>query len=838
MPDVTSARTPTPGLNGEAPSIVLFGMPAAGKSSLLGALAEAARTQQHLLNGCLADVPEGLTTLQHRLYEGQPRETREELVSYHVGFEPLASPAVDGKAGHVDFLLVDCDGRAANDLLYRRRSLHGNNGDGSLAQAVLEADTLILAIDASTCADDLEAHFAEFLRFLEELERSRGQRTAVGGLPVFLVLTKCDLLAHADDTPADWMEHIEEQKHQVGLRFHEFLARRANQGASSFGSIELHLWATAVKRPALVGSPARPREPYGVAELFRQCLEHSQRYRRRQRQSGKRLTWTIAGAAGIVMTLGLVSGALISHRVEPKSSALAAKVETLRLVEESKPPADRLRGALQRKLGELRDLKNDPGFDKLPPTDRQFVQDRIEEVEAYIDYRTKLRHVHVAEVQKEIELNLIETRLKDELAPPAKYAEAWRHTPAALLRTNLLKDIAGLRLALGDTEEWYRRRINQAEELRTFTRGKPSDAPSWEEWLGTVDRLVQQKFPHAETEELPGTNAVNYGVVLRTDRVSQLAQDWEPVKERLTRVRDLGYALGLAGKAPDGERQPLDIPGAVTLDQVRNHCQRLKTLYPDLPRQLASMELPDAIAMDLRRTARISYQHLVAVAQPMILARLQQASSDGKETPELWHGLRDWLDGAPELSDWRVLATALARVQNPQAEDPVQALRDFIQRDHFDIDIHALILEIPYDRKLRPQGPMTMFHGRGGSDARPELVFKLKDEEGRRDTQRRVTVYTFVREAGATLVYQPGDRFFATLPVKREGSTSERMLTWDRGRSDVYQFERIVRPPRLHLKDESSNQGESMEDIVVRISPESGLPRVPDLVPVVRLRKQ
>ena len=35
--------------------------------------------------------------------------------------------------------------------------------------------------------------------------------------------------------------------------------------------VHVHLWATAVKRPALAESPAKPREPYGVAELFRQA---------------------------------------------------------------------------------------------------------------------------------------------------------------------------------------------------------------------------------------------------------------------------------------------------------------------------------------------------------------------------------------------------------------------------------------------------------------------------------------------------------------------------------------------------------------------------------------
>src|SRR5215471_21702568 len=70
--------------------LVLFGMPDAGKSSLLGALAQAAQTQEHLLNGHLTDLSQGLAELQRRLYEDQPRETLEEIVPYPVAFEPFA----------------------------------------------------------------------------------------------------------------------------------------------------------------------------------------------------------------------------------------------------------------------------------------------------------------------------------------------------------------------------------------------------------------------------------------------------------------------------------------------------------------------------------------------------------------------------------------------------------------------------------------------------------------------------------------------------------------------------------------------------------------------------
>src|SRR5204862_8366610 len=119
-------------------------------------------------------------------------------------------------------VLVDCDGRIANALLSRRDYL---DADGNLARAILEADTLVLVVDASANSTQLERDFTQFGRFLDLLEKSRGRRSDVGGLPVYLVLTKCDLLAQADDTSVTWIDRIEERKRQVGLRFKEFLSR-------------------------------------------------------------------------------------------------------------------------------------------------------------------------------------------------------------------------------------------------------------------------------------------------------------------------------------------------------------------------------------------------------------------------------------------------------------------------------------------------------------------------------------------------------------------------------------------------------------------------------------
>jgi hypothetical protein len=148
----------------------------------------------------------------------------------------------------------------------------------------------------------------------------------VSGLPVFLVLTKCDLLAQPNDKIADWIEHIEERKRQVNERFHAFLDR-ATQSNGSFGKIDLHLWATAVKRPALAGSPGKPTEPFGVAELFRQCLETAEDFRQRTRRSSRRLLYTLLGVGGILgVLLGLAVAFVFQHKSHPPGE-LANKVE-------------------------------------------------------------------------------------------------------------------------------------------------------------------------------------------------------------------------------------------------------------------------------------------------------------------------------------------------------------------------------------------------------------------------------------------------------------------------------------------------------------------------------
>src|SRR5262249_51620379 len=159
-----------------------------------------------------------------------------------------------------------------------------------------DADTLILVVDAGASPAQVDADLGEFVRFLRLFRRERGEQSEVGGLPVFLVLSKCDLLARPDDTPAAWTERVEARKEEMGRRFRPFLAEddTDDEEGVSFGDLDLELAATAVKRPPLVNTAAQPREPWGVAELFHRAFATARAFHARRRGAERRLFWTVA----------------------------------------------------------------------------------------------------------------------------------------------------------------------------------------------------------------------------------------------------------------------------------------------------------------------------------------------------------------------------------------------------------------------------------------------------------------------------------------------------------------------------------------------------------------
>ncbi|HKI36814.1 MAG TPA: hypothetical protein VKA46_33490 [Gemmataceae bacterium] len=832
MPDTTTPTAP-PTVRRDALRIVLFGMPAAGKSSLLGALGEAAKAQEHLLHGRLADLSQGLGELRQRLYEESPRRTVEEIVPYPITFEPFADEHDGGRA---EGLLIDCDGRVANDLLVRRKSLEAASPEGTLAYEVLLADTLILAIDASAPPAQVDADFQEFGRFLRLLERGRGQRAEVGGLPVFLVLTKCDLLAKPNDSTLDWMEHVEERKRQVDGRFQDFLARKAAaEGPLSFGRIDLHLWATAVKRPPLADAPAKPREPYGVAELFRQCLHAARDFHRRRRHSSHRLLWTVAGAVGLV-TLLAVAALWIWTRpgTSNQGAELLNKIETYES-REGLTAAERLQGSpeqLAQRIAVLNEFRNDPRFGKLPPEKQEYINERLKELQEYDAYYRKLREARPpADARSLAELDKIEQGLKTTLAVPR---EEWGQTHAARVREGRLEDAAALRRAVKTADDWYAGLREKGEPLWTFAGRQPGTngaSIDWGAWQKDVSALLRrpESSPFRDTD-----SPTLRDTALRFTSVVEARAGWEATRDRLRRLLDLSAALGL-GRVPDHPPLLVFSAGPFPPADARARLQELKKDYPKFEEDFTLADLPEAPRPDLRQVARTNYQNLLESGRAAVLSRLKQAGTDDRETSERWKEVRRWLlQGPDELADWRVLARVLRRLSDPDVEvlDPVDELASFLGRERFDIKLSRLRLAIPRDLGVEPQGNLTVTYEAEGKQT-PLPLEPLG--EGQYDAQRRVTTYTFRTTGEGGIVYRTGEALWAKLPLRKPGEAGGWAFSWIQGRSRLYEFEHLLRGAWLHREGEKPTSGKYYEDIRLVPAGDTQIPRVPDLLPVVKL---
>jgi hypothetical protein len=524
--------------------IVLFGMPDAGKSSLLGALAQAAQTQEHALNGRLIDKTQGLVELQRRLYEDRPRETLDEVAPFPVRLEPFPAGSAKSAPPPVDAVLFDCDGRVANDLLTRKDSLVAGRVNGALAAAVLAADTLVLVVDGSSDPAVLRRDFGQFALFLRLLEQNRGQRSEVAGLPVYLVLTKCDLLAQPSDSAAAWMDRIEERKRQVDRKFQEFLAQQADREQMPFGKIELHLWATAVKRPALADAPARPRDPYGVAELFRQCLGSASAFARHRRKAEGRLKLTVGLVGGVVGVMLLLTLFLVLSRPSPELTELADAVRRLRS-QLPEAPAKRLREPLDDRIAELEKVQKHRYFENLPEELQHFVNDTLKELRAYQTYSDRVQQAaglfqrDVKKLTTEEELEKAKAEL-EKARPPTDYEAAWAPTRASQERQGWLAEMAALDKAVKSTRTGYERLLADAQRAK-----KQWDREDYKAAIALAKEVMERAraLPDPKRDAariLEGD--ITYAQVFRFPGVEDAYNFWNQseAKKRVGKIADAG----------------------------------------------------------------------------------------------------------------------------------------------------------------------------------------------------------------------------------------------------------------------------------------------------------
>jgi hypothetical protein len=271
------------------------------------------------------------------------------------------------------------------------------------------------------------------------------------------------------------------------------------------------------------------------------------------------------------------------------------------------------------------------------------------------------------------------------------------------------------------------------------------------------------------------------------------------------------------------------------LAQAGEKLQQLQSAYPRFERDFTLTGLPDAVLPELKQAARTQYELLLEPARDEVLRQLRQVGPENGESPERWTSLLKWLSDPKELAAWRELARVLVRLHDPKrAEpDPVVELESFLKRDSFEFELKHLSFELPDRLNKRPTtGEMTI-HITSGDKQIAKQAFEIT--ERKHEPQRGVTRFELQAVKPQVLVYKPGNVLWATLPLRdTEKPDEDWMLTWARGRSAVYEFERLARPPRLHRAKEENTEGKIVDEATLTIK-EGGLPTVPDLVPVVKL---
>src|SRR5437879_3286199 len=116
------------------PRLLLFGSPNAGKSSLLGALAQAA-------DGQLVEESGDLARLQKNTYEGKSNPTGE-LESYVLRFHATAAKGAEAVAEQLT--VFDCSGASALEMLKAEEPFARPH---PMKKPVLDADAVLLALD-------------------------------------------------------------------------------------------------------------------------------------------------------------------------------------------------------------------------------------------------------------------------------------------------------------------------------------------------------------------------------------------------------------------------------------------------------------------------------------------------------------------------------------------------------------------------------------------------------------------------------------------------------------------------------------------------------------------
>ncbi len=511
--------------------------------------------------------------------------------------------------------------------------------------------------------------------------------------------------------------------------------------------------------------PARPREPFGVAELFRQSLEKAEDYRARRLRSGRRTFWTAALASILVALMCSATVGLAVFNYERQKSELELEIDALRF-NERQTPAARLslpESLLRERLKMLNDVESKPDFQSLPEEVRTYVASRRQEIADYLEYLDRISKApQPAYLESEKDLRDLRQRLETGDLQPR---EEWLKTPAGLLRQELLADLDRMQDAIRELTTWFSENGRQANALATFE--EPMSKRAWSlKVKGFLDRT--RKVPLTGQDFLAGSQTVTPSTILNIPEVNSERKVFERNRKRLQGERDLLAALGLLEGTPELP-DVLVIPEGFTLDSAGPLVKKLQQAYPKAESEFVlDDDLPKQLRQEVIATARIYDDNLLKPGRALVLSKLKDAGSGSMELQERWDSVRLWLENPKELADWRVLARLLNQLQDhPPPTDPVLALREFLQKKTFTLDLPPYItLRVPDEFTSRIPTNVSLTIKATGLAGEEKVVDYQYDSDEKRPDQTRAYRLTAQQP-------QRTNRVPSRRPVERLGGTDQ-----------------------------------------------------------------
>lgn len=494
-----------------SPRLLLFGNPGAGKSALLDAIVHSA------------------PALEARLVDQS-----DDLQHFHV------KPAERNGAAS-DVTVLDCNGKSALEMLQAEEPFATAH---PMRRPILDADAVALVVDVSASPKQRAEEFRQSARWLKNLHETRGRRTDIAELPVYVVLAKCDLLAKKDDTPEAWKNRIELAKRQYLDNFTKFL----KQHQPGFGTLKLKVVATAIQQPEFADT--KPAGPFGVAELFQECLHLATDFQQRRLTAQGRLQNVVVGVLGLIALLGLSVFFLVEFQPPPRGTTLDEKIQ-LAMPKPTATPVERLAGTLKKleeKEQRLTEIEADAEFKLLPGEMQKDITRYHEELAQYLklnqEAQTVLKLPHLAKNDadfKELEKSVRAFTLPD------GYAKDWEDTRLGRRIKHVRGEFERLHAELTKEEAWIREQIEANKQLlkagnRAYGKLLDQDPNAAEEarsWVRQYQTQLNARPPTPRDESVPGVSRLIYDDLGKFEPVKTAQKDWKTSRDDLTNISAL-----------------------------------------------------------------------------------------------------------------------------------------------------------------------------------------------------------------------------------------------------------------------------------------------------------